>query len=120
MVGAQINECVAWLDRLVEQPWTIMSSDCAASTALIWLEINAWADDWPNLICEIECLGLTVADLGKAFAQAFQSRKLWCRRHCRGVFTVESIRDARLGRDTGRRIRFSREEDAALFRLRWC
>lgn len=64
-----------------------------------------------------ECRGLTVHDLGRAFAGEFQGRRLWCRENCRGLFAVEPIRDAAC--DTGRRFRFADEADATAFRRRW-
>jgi hypothetical protein len=67
----------------------------------------------------VDCLRLTVHDLGEAFADEFQSRRLWCREHCEGVFTVEPIWDRVGGRDTGRNFRFSNDDDAAMFRLTW-
>jgi hypothetical protein len=67
----------------------------------------------------IECPGLTVHDLGEAFADEFQGRRLWCREHCEGVFTVEPIWDHAGRRDTGRNFRFSNDDDAAMFRLTW-
>lgn len=67
----------------------------------------------------VECPGLTVHDLGQAFAEEFQGRRLWCRENCQGVFAMESIRPSG-GRDAGRSFRFSDEADAARFRQRWC
>jgi hypothetical protein len=61
-----------------------------------------------------------VHELAKAFAHEFQGRRLWCREHCEGSFTVEPIRSAVEGRDTGRRFLFSDRTDAAVFRLTWC
>ena len=68
---------------------------------------------------EVECHGLTVHDLGEAFAGEFHGRKLWCRQNCAGAFSVEPIREDGMGRDTGRRFMFSDAEDAAAFRRRW-
>jgi hypothetical protein len=69
---------------------------------------------------EIDCLGLTVHDLGEAFADEFQGRRLWCREHCRGVFAVEPLWSAAERRDIGRRFLFWHEADAAPFRHTWC
>jgi hypothetical protein len=69
---------------------------------------------------EIDCLGLTVHDLGESFADEFQGRRLWCREHCEGTFAVEPMWSAAQGRDTGRCFIFSDQMDAALFRLTWC
>ncbi len=81
---------------------------------------------WPRpaeraaLCHEVECHGLTVHDLGQAFAGEFHRRKRWCRENCRGAFSVEPLREHGAGRDTGRRLLFSDEAEAAAFRRRWC
>ena len=81
---------------------------------------------WPSpaeraaLRFEVECPGLTVHDLGEAFAAEFHGRKRWCRENCRGAFAVEPIRpDGGAGRESGRRFLFSDAADAAAFRRRW-
>lgn len=80
---------------------------------------------WPSpaeraaLRFEVECHGLTVHDLGEAFADEFQRRKGWCRERCRGAFSVEPIRHDGAGRDTGRRFLFADAADAAAFRRCW-
>ena len=80
---------------------------------------------WPNpaeraaLRFEVECHGLTVHDLGEAFAAEFHGRERWCRDNCRGAFSVEPIRPEGGGRDTGRRFLFAGAADAAAFRRRW-
>ena len=80
---------------------------------------------WPSpaeraaLRSEVECRGLTVHDLGEAFARGFDGRKRWCRENCRGAFAVEPVREDGRGRDTGRRFLFSDAADAAAFRRRW-
>ena len=77
---------------------------------------------WPSpaeraaLRFEAECHGLTVHDMGEAFAAEFHRRKRWCREHCRGAFAVEPMRENGTGRDSGRCFRFA---DAAAFRRRW-
>ena len=68
---------------------------------------------------EVECHGLTVHDLGEAFAGGFHGRKRWCRERCAEAFSVEPIRPESGGRDTGRRFLFSDAADAAAFRRRW-
>ena len=68
---------------------------------------------------EVECRGLTVHDLGEAFAAEFHGRTRWCRENCRAAFAVEPIREGCAGRDTGRRFLFSDAADAAAFRRRW-
>ena len=91
----------------------------AAHAARIAPEIDGWAATHrTDLLHKVECHGLTAHDLGPAFAEAFQGRRLWCRANCRGAFAVEPIRPSG-GRDTGRRFRFSDPEDAAAFRRRW-
>jgi hypothetical protein len=93
----------------------------AAQAARIWPEIadptTAQRDAMPY---EIDCAGVTVHDLGEAFAVELHDRKRRCRDNCTGVFAVEPTRDRRIGRDTGRRFRFSDRTDAAMFRLSWC
>ena len=80
---------------------------------------------WPSpaeraaLRFEVECPGLTVQDLGEAFAAEFHGRKRWCRENCRGAFAVEPVREGGAGRDTGRRFLFADAVDAAAFRRRW-
>ena len=80
---------------------------------------------WPRpaeraaLCHEVECHGLTVHDLGQAFAGEFHRRKRWCREHCRSAFSVEPIRPEGGGRNRGRRFLFSDAADAAAFRRRW-
>ena len=80
---------------------------------------------WPSpaqraaLPYEVECHGLTLHDMGEAFAAAFHGRKRWCRDNCRGAFAVEPIRPEGGGRDTGRRFLFAHAADAAAFRRRW-
>jgi hypothetical protein len=69
---------------------------------------------------EIDCEGVTVDDLGEAFADELHGRKRWCRENCAGVFTVEPIRRLPLGPDTGRRFCFSDQTAAAMFRLSFC
>ncbi len=68
---------------------------------------------------EVECRGLTVHDMGEAFAAEFHGRRRWCREHCRGAFSVEPIRKDGVGRDAGRRFLFADAADAAAFRRRW-
>ena len=68
---------------------------------------------------EVECRGLTVHDLGEAFARGFDGRKRWCRENCRGAFAVEPVREDGRGRDTGRRFLFADAADAAAFQRRW-
>ena len=68
----------------------------------------------------VECRGLTVHDIGEAFAREFHGRKRWCREHCRGAFAVEPIRpEGGAGRDSGHRFLFADAADAAAFRRRW-
>ena len=80
---------------------------------------------WPSpadraaLRFEVECRGLTVHDLGEAFAAEFHGRKRWCHETCRGAFAVGPIRPEGAGRDTGRRFLFSDAADAAAFKQRW-
>ena len=80
---------------------------------------------WPSpaertaLRFEVECQGLTVHDLGEAFAAEFHGRKRWCRDNCRGALPVERIRPGGGGRDTGRRFRFAGAGDAVASRRRW-
>jgi hypothetical protein len=80
---------------------------------------------WPSpaqraaLRSEVECHGLSVHDLGEAFAAEFHGRERWCRDNCRGAFSVEPIRPEGGGRDTGRRFLFAGAADAAAFRRRW-
>ncbi len=80
---------------------------------------------WPShaqraaLRFEVECHGLTVDDLGQAFARKFHGRKRWCGENCRDAFAVEPVREGGAGRDTGRRFLFSDAADAAAFRRRW-
>ena len=80
---------------------------------------------WPSpaeraaLRSEAECHGLTVHDLGEAFAAGVHGRTRWCRENCRGTFSVEPLREGGAGRDSGRRFLFSDAADAAAFRRRW-
>jgi hypothetical protein len=98
----------------------IMDAVRAANSVQIWPEIdNATADQQAAMPYIVECDGLTVHDLGHAFAEDFQGRRLWCRKHCQSEFTVAPIRDAALGRDTGRRFAFADQLEAAMFRLTW-
>ncbi len=90
----------------------------AAQAARIWPEIaDPTASQREAMPHEIDCEGVTVHDLGEAFADEFHRLKLWCRENCEGVFAVEPIRRRGGGPDTGRRFRFSDKTDAALFRL---
>ena len=80
---------------------------------------------WPSpaeraaLRFEVECHGLTVRDLGEAFAREFDGRKRWCRENCRGAFAVEPVREDGRGRDCGRCFLFADAADAAAFQRRW-
>jgi hypothetical protein len=92
----------------------------AAHGARIWPEIaNPSVEQRTAMLYEVECRGLTVHDLGEAFAEAFQGRRLWCREKCDGVFSVEPVRCSG-GPDVGRVFRFSNERDAAQFCVNWC
>ena len=87
----------------------------------LWPEVsNPNAAERAGMPHEIECPGLTVHDLGQAFAEEFQGRRLWCRENCRSAFSVEPIWCATQRRDIGRLFRFSSQTDAALFRLHCC
>jgi hypothetical protein len=93
----------------------------AAHAERIWPEIsNPTSEQRVSMPHEINFPGLTAHDLGDAFAEEFQGRRLWCGENCQGAFAVEPIRDGTGGRDTGRRFRFSDQTDAAAFRLTWC
>jgi hypothetical protein len=94
----------------------------AAHAAGMRPEVDRWSGDWraADLPYAIDCPGLTVRDLGQAFAEEFQGRMLWCRENCQGAFSVEPIRRPEDGRDTGRRFRFAAPDDAAMFRVSWC
>jgi hypothetical protein len=84
----------------------------------IWPEVsNPTAEQRAFMLHAVECSGLTVHDLGLAFAAEFQGRRLWCREHCGGTFTVEPVWSAADRRDIGRRFVFSDESDAERFRL---
>jgi hypothetical protein len=99
----------------------IMDHVRTAHAARIWPEIgNPTAAQHADMPHVIDCPHLTVHDLEEAFTEAFQGRRLWCRQNCRGVFAVEPIWDDVEKRDTGRRFRFSDQEEAAMFRLTWC
>ncbi len=80
---------------------------------------------WPSpaqraaLPYEVECHGLTVHDMGEAFAAEFHGCERWCRDNCRGAFSVEPIRPEGGGRDTGRRFLFADAADAAAFGRCW-
>ena len=80
---------------------------------------------WPSLgeraalRYAVECHGLTVHDMGEAFAGEFHGRRRWCRENCRDAFSVEPVREDGVGRDTGRRFLFADAADAAAFRRRW-
>lgn len=90
----------------------------ATQAARIWPEIADPTDaQRAAMRYGIDCEGVTVHDLGPAFAYELQALKGWCRENCTGQFAVEPIRDAAVGRDTGRRFRFAEEFDAAAFRL---
>jgi hypothetical protein len=98
----------------------LMDQVRAAHGTRIWPEVdNPSAEQRAAMLYEIECHRLTVHDLGEAFAEAFQGRRLWCRENCEGVFCVEPIRGSG-GTDVGRIFRFSVKSDAALFRTNWC
>jgi hypothetical protein len=98
---------------------TILDAVRAAHAGRIRPEIG-----WPSpaeraaLRFEVECHGLTVHDLGEAFAREIHGRKRWCREHCRSAFAVEPIRPEGEGRDTGRRFLFADAADAVAFRRR--
>jgi hypothetical protein len=98
----------------------IMDGVRAVYAERIWPETdNATADQQDAMRHVVECHGLTVDELGQAFADAFQGRRLWCRKNCRSEFAVAPIRDAALGRDTGRRFSFADSMEAARFRRTW-
>jgi hypothetical protein len=93
----------------------------AARAARIWPEIaDPSSAQRAAMPYGIDCDGVTVHDMGEAFADELHGRKRWCRENCTGVFSVEPIRDPGTSRDTGRRFRFSDPTDAAMFRLSWC
>ena len=90
----------------------------AARAARIWPEIADPTDaQRAAMRYGVDCEGVTVHDLGPAFAYELQALKGWCRENCTREFAVEPIRNAAVGRDTGRRFRFAEEFDAAAFRL---
>jgi hypothetical protein len=96
----------------------IMDRVRAAHAERIWPEIdNPSREQRASMSYAVECSGLTVHDLDLAFAAEFQGRRLWCRDHCGGTFTVEPVWSAADQRDTGRRFLFSDESDAERFRL---
>ncbi|MGK7870947.1 hypothetical protein [Falsiroseomonas sp. E2-1-a20] len=98
----------------------IMDAVRAANAIQIWPEIdNATADQQAAMPHIVECHGLTVHDLGQAFAEEFQGRRLWCRKNCQSGFTVAPIWGAALGRDSGRRFSFADSMEAARFRRTW-
>ena len=98
----------------------VVESVRAAYSARIRPEVGmSTADERAAMPHAVECPGLTVHDLGPAFADALQGRRLWCRENCAGPISVEPIRDDTTGHDTGRRFLFSDEADAAMFRRRW-
>jgi hypothetical protein len=101
---------------------SIMNRVRAAHAERIWPEISApTPQQRASMLHEVDCPGLTAHDLGDAFAEEFQGRRLWCRQHCEGTFTVEPVwSDGDYRRDTGRRFLFADEADAALFRLTCC
>jgi hypothetical protein len=99
----------------------IMDRVRAAHAERIWPEIsNPTSEQHASMPHEIDCPGLTAHDLGEAFADEFQGRRLWCRRYCEGTFTVEPMWCGADRRDIGRRFLFADQTDAALFRLSWC
>jgi hypothetical protein len=100
----------------------IMDRVRSAHAERIWPEINnPTSEQRASMSYQIDCPDLTAHDLGDAFAEEFQGRRLWCRQHCEGTFTVEPMwSGGDYRRDTGRRFLFADEADAALFRLTWC
>lgn len=96
----------------------LLGSIRAAQAARIWPEVadptDAQRAAMPH---RVDCEGVTVHDMGEAFAAELHRLKRWCRQHCTTVFAVEPIRDPATRRDTGRRFRFADDEDAAAFRL---
>jgi hypothetical protein len=94
----------------------------AAHAERIWPEIsNSNSEQHGSMPHEFDCPGLTTHDLDEAFAEEFQGRRLWCRQHCEGTFTIEPMwSGGDYRRDTGRRFLFADEADAAAFRLAWC
>jgi hypothetical protein len=64
----------------------------------------------------VDCIGLNDEDLsyGVYVAQLCE-RENWCRQHCPCDHEIEPLR--RQGRLIGRRYRFSRQGDAALFKM---
>lgn len=89
-----------------------------AQAARIWPEIaNPTDAEREAMRYGVDCEGVTVHDLGAGFGAEFQRLKGWCREHCTEAFAVEPTRDPVTRQYTGRRFRFSRMEDAALFRL---
>jgi hypothetical protein len=98
----------------------LMNGVRAVYAERIWPEIdNATAEQQTNMPHVVDCHGLTVHDLGQSFAEEFQGRRLWCRKNCQSGFNVAPIRDAALGRDTGRRFSFADSMEAARFRRTW-
>jgi hypothetical protein len=98
----------------------VMDAVRAVNAVQIWPEIvNPTADQQDAMRHVIDCPGLTVHDLGQAFADEFQGRRLWCRKNCRRGFSVAPIREAALERDTGRRFSFADSMEAARFRRTW-
>ncbi|GAA0577259.1 hypothetical protein GCM10009416_14830 [Craurococcus roseus] len=90
----------------------------AARATRIWPEVTDPTDAQRAAMPHgVDCEGVTVHDLGPIFGAELHRLKRWCREHREGAFSVEPIRDPATRQDTGRRFRFSRLEDAALFRL---
>jgi hypothetical protein len=98
----------------------LMDGVRATHAARIWPEIdNPTAAQHAAMPHVIECPGLTVHDLGDAFAEEIWGRRLWCRENCEHQFTIEPVWDRTEGRDTGRRFLFADHVEAVMFRLTW-
>jgi hypothetical protein len=68
----------------------------------------------------VDCPDLAREVIGDAeFKRQFTERRDWCRDRCSMDHKVEPIRDDQM-RLTGRRFRFSNEEDATLFKTFFC
>ena len=98
----------------------LMDAARAAHAARIWPEIdNPTAEQRADMPHMVELSGVTVHDLGEAFAEELWDRRLGCRENCEHEFAVEPVWERAEGRDVGRRFLFADHIEAAIFRLAW-
>jgi hypothetical protein len=66
----------------------------------------------------VDCIGLCPQLPPPHFEEQLREREAWCKNQCPDRYEIEPIRQD--GSDVGRRFRFPKKEDAALFKLWFC